>query len=205
MENGYKKCPYCGEEVRAEAKKCRHCGEWLTEAAKRAAEQKEQARCEAKMAEAKSQKAKEERKGMVAFMGCGLIFWGVLVGGVLLLLHYTIPSDERVENAIVEDVQTCVADKTHSYAGLLGQDAGALVSLLFDTGVPAKEIVEKFYQYNQVSVERKWLWTVGRIYNRNTGREGVKVCFGILGMVFPSVGWDDFVLLDENAQKKQTD
>jgi len=29
-------CPYCAEEINADAKKCRHCGEWLTADTRRA-------------------------------------------------------------------------------------------------------------------------------------------------------------------------
>lgn len=204
MESGYRKCPYCGEEVKIGAKKCKHCGEWLSVEAQKAAEQKEQAKREAEKAEARQQQAKEERKGLMALMGCGLVFLGVLIGGVLLLLHFTIPSDERMENAIVEDMQTCVADKTQAYSGFLGQEASALVSLLFDTGVPAQEIIGQFYKNNRITIEQKWLWSVGRIHNRNTAREGTNVCFGILGMVFPSVAWEDFVLLDEDSKNELT-
>ena len=27
----YRKCPYCGEDILADAKKCKHCREWLVE------------------------------------------------------------------------------------------------------------------------------------------------------------------------------
>ena len=26
-----RKCPYCGEEIMADARKCKHCGEWLND------------------------------------------------------------------------------------------------------------------------------------------------------------------------------
>lgn len=30
MMNNTRQCPYCGEEIKLEAKKCKHCEAWLT-------------------------------------------------------------------------------------------------------------------------------------------------------------------------------
>jgi len=36
QQTGISKCPYCSEQIQADAKKCRHCGEWLDEASRTA-------------------------------------------------------------------------------------------------------------------------------------------------------------------------
>lgn len=42
MSEGMKKCPFCGEEILAEAKKCKHCGEFLDNTLKNDALSKEE-------------------------------------------------------------------------------------------------------------------------------------------------------------------
>lgn len=38
MEANEKRCPYCGEVIKADAMKCKHCGEWLDPTIRRAHE-----------------------------------------------------------------------------------------------------------------------------------------------------------------------
>lgn len=63
MENKTIHCPYCDEEILADAKKCKHCGEWLTEEDRLAHEQ-----------------PAEEQKGYII---------GALVGGIIAAILCT--------------------------------------------------------------------------------------------------------------------
>ena len=109
---------------------------------------------------------------------------------------FTIPSDSRMERAIMSDVQSCVEDKAVSFSGFFGEEASALASLFLSTEASAQSISEQYRKNNRTVIERSWFWSVGKIYNRNTP-DGTNVCFGIFGIVIPYVAWEDFILMNE--------
>ena len=198
MDMETKCCPYCGEKIRKEAKKCRHCGEWLTEETKKAADIKKKEQEQASFEKWKAEREKKQKMngvvGILAFVFMLVAFWG----GIALIIHYTVPSDKRMERAIIKDMQECVRDKATSYTNLLlGEEAGGIASLFFDSGISDEGIVEQFKKNNSITIESKWLWAVGKISNRNFFDDGTVVCFGFLGIVIPFVEWEDFILMDE--------
>ena len=198
MDTEYKNCPYCGERILKEAKKCQHCGEWLNAKAKKEAEQRAAAKHEAEQAVKEQERKKENAQAMTIGIGCGLLLWIMIIGGLSYIIHCTVPSEERMERAIVENVQECVEEKVTSVAGFFGKEAGGIASFLFATGAPAENISKTFYHYNDITIESKWLWSIGKISNRNTNAKGNTVCFGMLGIVIPFVEWEDFVLSEED-------
>ena len=187
-----KRCPFCGEVINKAAKKCRHCGEWLTE--------KPLSQNSQTLSDVANSTEKEKGPSMAQsiLVGCLflLFFYGGIAGVILAIAHFTIPSDQRMERAIMNDVQSCVEEKAVSVSGLFGEEASALASLFLSTEVSAQRIFEQYRKNNHTVIDRSWFWSVGKIYNRNAP-DGTNVCFGMFGIVIPYIVWEDFVLMNE--------
>ena len=204
-----KTCPYCGEEILATAKKCKHCGEWLDKSAKPtgiASATARQASTTTTSPEPPKAKKDEITANDVA-AGCAvgggmiILYWGIIIGVILFILHVTVPSRERMINCVLEESVSLVQDQADDISSLFGEDANLLTNLLANTDAAKQGIMENILKYNHIEVEEGLFWTNAYLHNSKYGAEGEHVGFGILGITIPIVLWEDLQLMDNETSK----
>lgn len=196
--NSTKRCPYCGEEILATAKKCKHCGEWLIKdvAISQPNPNTEPVTPEPVYEDADSDEMDPEVKKMIT----GFIakaFWIVVF---LIIAHFTIPKEARLYNKVLDGVHEAVQDEVASLGNLIVPGLGTLGAMALDIGTINDGIDKTFNKYNTINIEKHWFWNTVSIVNKQHP-DGIDVGFGVLGMTFASVDWDDFMLTKDGGKK----
>lgn len=204
-----KTCPYCGEEILATAKKCKHCGEWLDKSAKptgivsATARQASTTTTSPEPPKAKKDEitANDVAAGCAVGGGMIILYWGIIIGVILFILHVTVPSRERMINCVLEESVSLVQDQADDISSLFGEDANLLTNVLVNTDAAKQGIMENILKYNHIEVEEGLFWTNAYLHNSKYGAEGEHVGFGILGITIPIVLWEDLQLMDNETSK----
>ena len=204
-----KTCPYCGEEILAAAKKCKHCGEWLDKSAKptgiASATARQASTTTTSPEPPKARKdeitANDVAAGCAVGGGMIILYWGIIIGVILFILHVTVPSRERMINCVLEESVSLVQDQADDISSLFGEDANLLTNLLANTDAAKQGIMENILKYNHIEVEEGLFWTNAYLHNSKYGAEGEHVGFGILGITIPIVLWEDLQLMDNETSK----
>ena len=191
-----RQCPYCGEDIQPGAIKCKHCNEWLVNNPPPTPKSPEELAKELEKQEEKKQVKKMATGCLIA----ALIVPVLIIGMLLFIASITVPDLEEHREEIRESAVECAEDEAGDILGLLGGTAlKPLLSLAMNTETAQRAVLENFDKRNKIEYVPGTFWSKARIVNRIYPK-GKNVSFGILGMVFSSLDWEDFVLLEDEKE-----
>ena len=191
-----RQCPYCGEDIQPGAIKCKHCNEWLVNNPPPTPKSPEE---RAKELE-KQEEKKQEKKMATGCLIASLIVPVLIIGMLLFIASISVPDLEEHREEIRESAVECAEDQAGDILGLLGGTAlKPLLSLAMNTETAQRAVLENFDKLNKIEYVPGTFWSKARIVNRIYPK-GKNVSFGILGMVFSSLDWEDFVLLEDDKE-----
>ena len=155
----YKKCPFCGEEILAEAKKCKHCGEMLEKIGKT------------------QDHDPDTLDTIFEILGSigSLIGWGIKIALILAIAHFTIPSEITHEVRIKENFKQLVNNYTTDSSN--NDDTNAIENLFINNSINL--IIDAKYD---IEIENHTFYAIGYIKDKSTGQR-IQVSIAAFGMV----------------------
>lgn len=188
MENT-KHCPYCGEEIKAEAKKCKHCSEWLIP------EKERPVKKEIKQQPKTKEKSTPLEWGILLLTFISSLWLPILIGVGSAL---SVPDKESHIESIQKDVVDCIEEESDSWLDLLGgSEFKGIANLIINSSEGHNAIIQNFNKMNRIEVSNTWFWSTGKLYNRIYPK-GESISFGMFGIVFPYLELKDIVILDSD-------
>ena len=116
-------------------------------------------------------------------------------GVLALIAMVTRPSDERMESESIDNIKECIAENDSIQGDHIDDAVGNAIHVFTsanDAAIKA-DVLEAFNKYNQLKVYHHTLYKTAYIHN-NFRPQGSRVSIGILGVVIPTVNFEDILL-----------
>ena len=123
-----------------------------------------------------------------------IIILAAIMGVVLFIAHLTVPDEQTMTEEIEDDIRQCIMANDSLQTDAI-DDAVNNVGYIFthaDSTFDA-EIWQTFTKYNRLEYHKHAFYATMHIHN-NFRPAGTRVGIGILGLVIPTVNFNDFLL-----------
>lgn len=119
----------------------------------------------------------------------------VTLGVLFVIAVLTIPSNEKMEREMMDNIRQCIQDNDSVKADGI-DDFVSNITRIFteaDTTFNDKDAMEAFHQFNKLEIYRHSFYATARLRNNLSG-EGIRVGIGIYNIVIPTVKYRDILL-----------
>ena len=124
-----------------------------------------------------------------------LIILTVLIIIGLIVAYFTTPTEKKMRTEMTDNIMQCLQEND----SIKGDDIDDNVNNLgfifteADTTQISAEVREAYHMYNKLEVYRHTFYATAHLRN-NLHPEGIRVGFGVFGLVIPTINYKDILL-----------
>ena len=124
-----------------------------------------------------------------------IIILAVIMAILSLIAMITRPSEEKMREEMTDNIRECIEARDSLHTDWI-DDAINNIGYVFtvaDTTAYGDEMMESFFDHNQIEYYNHTLFSTTRLYN-SFQVQGVLCGIGVFGLVIPTVNFNDFIL-----------
>ena len=118
---------------------------------------------------------------------------GVVLGALLIVAALTIPDDEDMTVEMEDNIRQCIATNDSIKTDGIDNAINNVGYVFTHADIDDTESMELFHKYNTMEIKRGRFCSKAVLRN-NIRPEGTTIGIGILGMVVPTLNYNDFLL-----------